>query len=127
MTLVRAGLLAVVCASALSWIAAGPRVTHGAAGDDGMDRSIRPGDDFYRYANGGWLKAAAKAAGQGSYDNRAILTEKTSKRVRELIQDSAATPVPKGSNTQKVGDYYELHKQIPGRAVRDLLAESLPG
>jgi len=30
------------------------------------------------------------------------------------------------SAMQKVGDYYELRKQIPGRAVRDLLAESLP-
>jgi putative endopeptidase len=120
MTLVRAGLLAVACASALSWIAAGPRVTHGAPGDDGMDRSIRPGDDFYRYANGGWLKAAAKAAGQGSYDNRAILTEKTSKRVRELIQDSAATPVPKGSNTQKVGDYYASFMDVDGLEAKGL-------
>ena len=120
MTLVRAGLLAVVCASALSWIAAGPRVTHGAPGDDGMDRSIRPGDDFYRYANGGWLKAAAKTAGQGSYDNRAILTEKTSKRVRELIQDSAATPVPKGSNTQKVGDYYASFMDVDGIEAKGL-------
>jgi glycyl-tRNA synthetase beta chain len=31
------------------------------------------------------------------------------------------------SAMQKVGDYYELRKQIPGRPVRDLLAESLPG
>ena len=28
-----------------------------------MDRSIKPGEDFYRYANGGWLKAAAIPAG----------------------------------------------------------------
>jgi glycyl-tRNA synthetase beta subunit len=31
------------------------------------------------------------------------------------------------SAVQKAGDYYELHKHVPGRAVRDLLAESLPG
>src|SRR5258708_37695390 len=28
---------------------------------------------------------------------------------------------------QKAGDYYVLHKHVPGRAVRDMLAESLPG
>src|SRR5207344_2404982 len=54
-----------------------------------MDRSIKPGDDFYRYANGGWLKAEAIPAGQSSFDNRAILTERTGERVRSLIQDAA--------------------------------------
>ncbi|HEY3770236.1 MAG TPA: hypothetical protein VGN44_16300 [Candidatus Angelobacter sp.] len=31
---------------------------------DDMDRSIKPGDDFYHYANGGWVKTAAIPAGQ---------------------------------------------------------------
>ena len=55
-----------------------------------MDRSIKPGDDFYRYANGGWLKTATIPAGQTSFDTRAILVEKTSQRVRDLIQEAAA-------------------------------------
>ena len=55
-----------------------------------MDRSIKPGDDFYRYANGGWLKTATIPAGQLAFDNRAILVERTSKRVRDLIQEAAA-------------------------------------
>src|SRR6202453_5223171 len=120
MTLFRDVLLVVVCASALSWNAAAQQATHDAPADDGMDRTIRPGDDFYRYANGGWLKAAAKTAGRGSYDNRAILTEKTSKRVRDLIQDAAANPVPKGSNTQKVGDYYASFMDVDGIEAKGL-------
>ncbi|MGH9747242.1 MAG: M13 family metallopeptidase [Candidatus Acidiferrales bacterium] len=71
-----------------------------------MDRSIKPGDDFYRYANGGWLATAAIPAGQSSYDNRAVLTERTSRRVRKLIQDAATSQSPRGSLAQKVGDYY---------------------
>src|SRR5690349_11608333 len=71
-----------------------------------MDRSIKPGDDFYRYANGGWLKTAAIPAGQSSYDTRAILTQKTSQRVRGLIQDAATSHPAQGSIAQKVGDYY---------------------
>ena len=71
-----------------------------------MDRSIKPGDDFYHYANGGWLKAAMISAGQTSYDTRAILVARTSQRVRDLIQEAATAQSAKGSISQKVGDYY---------------------
>jgi predicted metalloendopeptidase len=71
-----------------------------------IDVSVRPGLDFYRYANGGWLKAAALPAGQETLDNRAILAEKNSQRVRELIQEAAATRSSTGTIVQKVGDYY---------------------
>jgi predicted metalloendopeptidase len=71
-----------------------------------MDRSIKPGDDFYRYANGGWLETVAIPAGQASYDTRAMLMEKTSQRVQDLIQEAAASHPAKGSVAQKVGDYY---------------------
>jgi putative endopeptidase len=70
-----------------------------------MDRSIKPGDDFYRYANGGWLKAAA-SAGRVSYGTSVILAAKTNERVRDLIQSAATAQAAKSSVTQKVGDYY---------------------
>ena len=71
-----------------------------------MDRSVKPGDDFYRFANGGWLKTVAVPAGQPSYGTSAMLMEKTSERVRDLIQEAAAAKTATGSVTQKVGDYY---------------------
>ena len=71
---------------------------------DAMDRSIKPGNDFYRYANGAWLAKAVIPAGQPSYDNRAVLVEKTGQRVRDLIQDSAASRPARGAVVQKVGD-----------------------
>jgi predicted metalloendopeptidase len=70
------------------------------------DRSIKPGDDFYAYANGGWLKSIAIPAGQATYDTRALLMERTSQRVRELIQAAAAGQPGKGTAAQKVGDYF---------------------
>ena len=73
---------------------------------DDMDNSIKPGDDFYRYANGGWLKGNTIPAGQSSYDTRAMLAEKTSQQVRALIQTAASAHATKGSVVQKVGDYY---------------------
>ena len=71
-----------------------------------MDLSVKPGDDFYRYASGAWLKRAASNAGQASYDNRATLMEKTNQRVRDLIEEAGMAHPAKGSVSQKVGDYY---------------------
>jgi putative endopeptidase len=71
-----------------------------------MDRSVKPGDDFYRFANGGWLRAVAVPAGQLSYGTSAMLMEKTGERVRNLIQEAAAAKPVRSSVAQKIGDYY---------------------
>jgi putative endopeptidase len=55
-----------------------------------IDRSVKASDDFYHYANGGWLRTAVIPAGQTSYDTRSILVARTSQRVRDLIQEAAA-------------------------------------
>lgn len=107
MTLVRTTTLLALFAFALA-LSAAPADQNTSAGDSkqDMDRSIKAGDDFYHYANGGWLKTATIPAGQTSYDTRAILVAKTSQRVRDLIQEASAAHSPKGSILQKVGDYY---------------------
>jgi predicted metalloendopeptidase len=74
--------------------------------EDEMDSSIKPGDDFYRYANGGWLKANKMPNGQSSYDNRALMAERTNQQVRDLIQNAAFAHAAQSSVVQKVGDYY---------------------
>ncbi len=103
MPLSRATAFLVILASAISFSAAAVDQN---AGTQDIDRSVKPGDDFYRYSNGAWLKREAIPAGRTSYDTRAILTERTSQRVRSLIQEAAAAKVAKGSVTQKVGEYY---------------------
>ena len=71
-----------------------------------MDRSVKPGDDFYRYANGGWLKVTAIPAGQPSYGTRAMLIEKTSRACTRSHSGSGHVGAAKGTIAQKVGDYY---------------------
>jgi putative endopeptidase len=109
MSLFRTTALIATFAIAVSLGAVAAAVDQDASTQDNtqdMDRSIKPGDDFYRYANGGWLRTAAISSGQSSYDTRAMLTEKTSRRVRDLIQGAAAAQSVRASIAQKVGDYY---------------------
>ncbi|WP_443750260.1 M13 family metallopeptidase [Asticcacaulis solisilvae] len=72
----------------------------------GMDKTVKPGDDFYKYANGAWLKTAQIPADRSSYGPAVVLIEKTNTQVRELIQNAAKGTPAKGSDAQKVGDYY---------------------
>src|SRR5512135_1115210 len=94
-----------------------------------IDRSVKPGDDFYRYANGAWLKREAIPVGRTSYDTRAILTERTSQRVRGLIQAAAGAKSARGSVSQKVGDYYASFIDVDGIEAKGLtpLAGELAG
>jgi putative endopeptidase len=97
-------LLAVLAVAALYSVAASPSPKRPVA--ENIDNPIKPGDDFYRYANGGWLKANTIADGQSSYDNRAFMAETTRQQVQDLIQSAASAQTARGSVEQKIGDYY---------------------
>src|SRR5579863_415846 len=71
----------------------------------GIDRTVAPGDDFFAYANGAWLKANEIPPDRSSYGTGAQLAELTAKRTADLIRAAAATSAP-GSEARKVGDYY---------------------
>jgi predicted metalloendopeptidase len=72
----------------------------------GIDHSVKPGDDFFAYANGTWIKNTEIPADKSSYGPDAILIEKTREQVRGLIQNAAKGHPKPGSDAQKVGDYY---------------------
>ena len=107
MVLFRSATLLTIFAFAISIItAAAPADQSASVQYADMDRSVRPGDDFYRYANGGWLRTAVAPIGQPSYGTSAMLAEKTSQRVRDLVQEASAPQSGRSSVAQKVGDYY---------------------
>ncbi|HEU0037457.1 MAG TPA: M13 family metallopeptidase [Kofleriaceae bacterium] len=74
----------------------------------GMDRTVKPGDDFFKFANGGWFAKTEIPSDHSSYGNFAEVAELTTKRVSDLIQEAAKTAAP-GSDARKVGDYYAAY------------------
>ena len=72
----------------------------------GMDRGVKPGDDFFAFANGTWLRQTEIPADRSSYGNSAILIEKTDRQVADLIRSPANGQAPAASDLRKIADYY---------------------
>lgn len=74
---------------------------------DGMDLSVKPGDDFNAYANGGWAKTAVIPADQTGWGIFGEINERTNKQLDDLIQ--SATQAAAGSEERKVGDFFTAY------------------
>ncbi len=72
-----------------------------------MDLSVRPGDNFFQYANGAWLKTNPIPGDQTRWGSFNILAENNLKALHGILDEAAAVKNAKpGSAVQKVGDYY---------------------
>ncbi len=65
---------------------------HGAWGFDlaGMDPAVKPGDDFYRYANGKWAATTQIPPDRTSFSSFAVLADLSEARVRGILDGWAA-------------------------------------
>jgi putative endopeptidase len=68
-----------------------------------MDRAVKPGDDFYQYANGGWLERTQIPPDRGEVDVFTRLADLSNERTRDLIEQTAKGNAPPGSNPNKTG------------------------
>jgi putative endopeptidase len=72
----------------------------------GMDLSVKPGDDFYKFVNGQWDAKTEIPADRSSWGGFAVLRDLSDQRTRAIIEDSAKQNAPAGTVAQKVGDFY---------------------
>jgi putative endopeptidase len=101
----------------LLFLAAAPAGTSHGIDVAGMDRAVKPGDDFFSYANGKWYAETTIPADRSSFSTFAILAEKADKRTADLIRDL---------HSGKIADYYAAYmdeKTIESKGLHPLDAE----
>jgi endothelin-converting enzyme/putative endopeptidase len=73
---------------------------------ENMDRSVSPGNDFYEYANGGWLKRMEIPPDRSRIGVFTRLSDLTEKRTVDLIFEAAKSTAPAGSGARQIADLY---------------------
>jgi putative endopeptidase len=94
-------------------------VTHGIIAAD-MDPVVNPGDDFYQYADGGWIKRTEIPADRGGVTVYYPLQVISDKRTAALIEEVAKSNATGGSSTRKIADLYNSYMDEAGIEARGL-------
>ncbi len=94
-----------------------------------MDANIAPGDDFFGYANGGWLESFEMPADRSRYGAFTGLAERAETQVRAIIETLATGSPEPGSVDQKVGDFFSswMNEEALSSAGTGPLYEHLNG
>ena len=122
----RALLLLALCSAPLAYAADPPpaKLKYGTWGFDlsGEDTSMKPGDDFFRHANGAWLDKTQIPPDKAVYSLRIIMTDFTEQRLRELMEASNPTGNP-STLEEKAGAFY--HSFMDEARVEQLGAKAI--
>lgn len=73
---------------------------------DHMDTTVSPREDFFRYANGNYLKRTEIPAEESRWGVFSELTQRNTERLREIMEACSNAQAAAGSIEQKIGDYY---------------------
>jgi putative endopeptidase len=81
---------------------------HGVAAAN-MDASFKPGDDFFQYANGAWIKHTEIPPDRSRISVFSTLADLSNKRTAGLIEEAAKANAPPGSNVRKIAELYNSY------------------
>lgn len=73
-----------------------------------FDKSVRPSDDFYRYATGGWQKLHPLPAAYSRYGSFDMLQENVNKQVNSILTSLTKKKFKEGTTERKLSDFYKL-------------------
>jgi len=88
---------------------------------ENMDPAVKPGDDFFRYCNGGWLKRTEIPADRGSVGAFLTLRDKSDQRVKELVEGAAKANAAPGTNTRKIADLFHSYMDEAGIEAKGMV------
>ena len=86
--------------------AAGPELGSFGIDISHQDPNTKPGDDFFRYANGKWLDTFELPPSRSNYGSFTVLSDRSDQRVRNIIDDLTQMEPNQASIEQKISDYY---------------------
>ena len=79
-----------------------------------IDRSVQPGDDFYDYANGAWIKKAVIPPDRSDVGVFSALADLTNKRTATIIEEASKSKAPAGTDSRKIADLYNAYMDEAG-------------
>jgi predicted metalloendopeptidase len=71
-----------------------------------MDTTVRPGDDFYKYANGAWDRRTRIPPELSAFGAFNIAAKQADANLMEIVHRAAGANAPKGSDSRKIADFY---------------------
>jgi len=74
-----------------------------------MDKSIKPGDNFYLYCNGDWIKNTPMPADRARLSVFSALDDIANKNTAAIIEETAKSDAPAGSSKRKIADLYNSY------------------
>lgn len=80
-----------------------------------LDTSCKPCEDFNKFANGGWIAKNPVPAEYPSWGAFNQLRDNTLNSVRDILEKATNAKAPKGSNLQKIGDFYATVMDMESR------------
>lgn len=73
-----------------------------------MDSTVHPGDDFFSYANGGWLKKNPIPSSENGWGIFNLVEDENFARVRKISEEATTRQAAKGTPTQQIGDFFSV-------------------
>ena len=86
----------------------------------GIDKAVKPGDDFDAYANGAWKQATEIPADRASLSTGFYVFEKAEKRLSDLVQGLDKANPAAGTDARRIADYYAAYMDEAGIEARGL-------